>query len=61
MMFTLMDLIIFYKNVSPASFSEVISNDIKNKRIRNYDEVFDVRVKIYISDDNYKKLTSHDE
>lgn len=50
----------FYKNVSPASFFEVISADIKNKKIRNYDEAFDVKVKIYISDDNYKKLTTHD-
>ena len=50
----------FYKNVSPASFFEVISNDIKNKKIRNYNDAFDVKVKIYISDDNYKMLTTHD-
>lgn len=49
----------FYKNVSPASFFEVVSNDIKNKKIRNYDDAFDVKVKMYISDDNYKKLTSN--
>ena len=50
----------FYKNVSPASFFEVVSNDIKNKKIRNYNDAFDIKVKMYISDDNYKKLTTHD-
>ena len=45
--------------MSPASFFEVVSNDIKNKKIRNYDDAFDIKVKMYISDDNYKKLTSN--
>ena len=50
----------FYKNVSPASFFEVVSNDIKNKKIRNYNDAFDIKVKIYISDGNYRMLTTHD-
>ena len=49
----------FYKNTSPASFFKIIINDIKNKKIRNYDDAFNIKIKIYISYDNYKKLNSN--
>ena len=42
-----------------SSFFKIIINDIKNKKIRNYDDAFNIKIKIYISYDNYKKINSN--
>ncbi len=50
---------IHLENTNPKKLYKLVLDDLKQKQVRNYSEEDFIKAKVYLSQENYDKLTSN--